>query len=143
MERRFWISITRKQMTKLEKHRFHAGWTPLNLSSYFNFYSKSMRSLSHSLTLSQWNKESTHMRTGQQLLHDVSVIDLSTSAKAILLILKLLIFFYLDSYKLWLLGAVFLETYFIKRYYSSWQKPLPHEIKQITWIGQCTGNNYF
>lgn len=42
-------------------------------------------------------QKDTYMWTRQQLLHDVSIINLSTSTKAIFLILKLFIFFYLDG----------------------------------------------
>lgn len=53
------------------------------------------------------------------------------SAKAVFLILELLIFFYLDFSKSPLLGMTSQKTHFIKRYYSPGQKPLPQEIKQI------------
>lgn len=61
------------------------------------------------------------MWTRQQLLHDVGIIDLPTPTKAIFLILKLLVVFYLDILKLLLLGMF------------SWKLTL---LKQITSLGK-------
>lgn len=72
------------------------------------------------------------MWTGKKFLHDVGIINLSASAKAVFLIIKFFIFFYLGFLKLSELGYVFLETCLIKIYYWPRQKPLAHEIKQIT-----------
>lgn len=46
----------------------------------------------------------THVRIRQQLPHDVGIVDLPTSTKAIFLILKLFILSYLDFKKSSLLG---------------------------------------
>lgn len=50
------------------------------------------------------------MRTRQQLLHDVRVINLSASAKAVFFTLELLVFFYLDFSKLAMVRYVFPEN---------------------------------
>ena len=54
-------------------------------------------------------ERSTYMWARQELLHDVGVINLPASAKAVFLILKLLIFFYLDFSKLTIVRYIFPE----------------------------------